>query len=801
MGYYGDIQFGVMKGVDLEFHWHSEIELLFVIQGSLKVEVGDHPVTLGEDDVLLINSGISHQVSGDGTLFCLIKYPWQLLSQLPGEQSRMFLCNSVEDTKRSYAEIRSIFRELIRQYTRDEQHTGFLIDSLLLRMLHELLEHYQIDIGQGQDKLNNELRLQRIIQFVNQSYQHNLSLSKLAEELQISTSTLSRFFKKQTGYYFVDYVNQVRIRAAMKELSDNEKNITMVAVNSGFSNLTVFNRVFRDINGCSPSEYRKLLKAGRQEGQRREELNVRELRQHLEQIASQNPSLPNGGQVQVRVDAQSGESYQKPWIRAINIGSATYMTQANLQNHLLLLKEQIGFQYARVWSIFAKGLMITDGQRVEECSFGNLDSMLDFMVNHHITPYLDLGKRPFTITRNEHEVVVQEYDAISFASRRIWEHTVRSFVRHVVKRYGKEEVSNWIFELTCIPSGKKVDALYDAPEGEFEYVEAFQALYHIIREYVPKARVGGLGAVIDYRLDWQREVLKELVARGCPPDFYSILDYPYSANSADLLASKNRESGLEERYVELARRLLDDVGLHSCKLYICEWNCTLSDRSFLNDSCYRSAYMARKVSSIWNQAEIMALSLGSDWMGNHYDTFRIVNGNKGLLSQMNIRKPAFFLMQFLKSLGSYVISRGANWIITRTDHFSYYILCFNGKNLGEQYDLIDEDRPLPNQLDNLYADHEQLELVLVLDRMPQEKVYTVKRRSINEREGSILPEWSRFHFDDRLEMSDIRYLQDTCFPRMSMERVTVRDGALTIRERLQPNEVTLLHIYEHIEEG
>jgi beta-xylosidase len=242
--------------------------------------------------------------------------------------------------------------------------------------------------------------------------------------------------------------------------------------------------------------------------------------------------------------------------------------------------------------------------------------------------------------------------------------------------------------------------------------------------------------------------------------------------------------------------MLEELGLEQCKLFVCEWNCSLSNRSFINDSCYRSAWLTHGVSRLCSKVDLLSVCMGSDWVDNYYDNFRIVNGNMGMVSQYNVRKPAFFAMQFLKSLGDFVIERREHCIITRTDHFSYYILCFNYKRLNDQYYCMEEDEPQPNQLDNLFEDHEPLELELVLEQMPEDEVFTVKRRSINEQEGSILPEWGRFHYDESLEQSDIRYLRDTCFPRMSMERVTTQDGALHVRERLNPNEVSLLHIYQ-----
>lgn len=693
--------------------------------------------------------------------------------------------------------VRALFRELMVQFIQPRRRTECLTASLLLRLLDLLIEQYRVEIRpEDRDKLSSELRLQQIIQFVNRNYQSNLSLSRLAEELAVSTSTLSRFFKKQTGFYFVDYVNQVRVKAAMEELAESDENLTKVAVNSGFSNLTVFNRVFRDINGCSPTEFRRSSREAYQHRLDQEALTARQVREHLRRRTGQVPGQQTVRRYPIRVDGNSGVHYRKPWIQAINIGSAWQLTQANLQAHMLYLRDALGFRYARVWNVFSKGLMITDGQRVGGCSFEHLDAVLDFLVDNHITPYLDLGKRPNTITRNEEEVVFQEYEAVEFTSRRVWEYLMRSFIRHVVKRYGAEEVGGWLFELTYIASGRREDLLY-LGEEPFDYVTAFRFFYETIREYVPQAQVGGAGSVSDLKGWSQREVFSRLVAMGCPPDFCSIAVYPYQNRGEYVLALRSREPEQEERQVEQTRAMLREVGLEQCRLFLCEWNCTLSNRNYLNDSCYRSACLLDKVVRLWGKMDMMALCMGSDWVDNHYDTYRIVNGNMGLIGQQNIRKPVFFAMQFLKSLGEYEICHQEHCIVTRTNHGSFYILCFNRKQLGARYYAMDEDRPIPSQIPELYHDQEPIELELELTGMPEGVVYTVKRRSINDREGSILPEWGRFRYDDQLEESDVRYLRDACFPRMSMERLAVSQGTLRIRECLRANEVSLLHIYRH----
>lgn len=794
MAHYRDMRFSVYKGIEQSRHRHPEVELLYVVDGHIRVEYEERTVVLGEYDVLLLDSGVSHCAVGEDALLCLVKYPWQLVNEKLGDGGRFLRCSSAEDTVRSYVELRDIFRELVFQYAHSERHSDCLVDSLLLRLLDELIEHFRWEAGEEDRAVRDgEQRLQQIIQFVNQSYQHNLSLSKMAVDLQVSTSTLSRFFKKRMGCYFVDYVNQIRVQAAMRELEETEENITKIAVNNGFSNMSVFNRTFRDLNGVTPAEYRRRKREGREQQEQMRRQAAQELREHLRRRSGQ---IPAAVREQLRLSAGAGERWRKPWVRAVNIGSAFQLAQTNLQSHLLLLKQELGLRYVRIWNVFARELMITDGIRVGDYCFDAIDNVLDFLVDNHIRPWMDLGRRPNIITRNERELVFQEHECIDFRSRRVWEHLVRSFVRHVVKRYGRDEVGGWIFELTFIPSGDEADLLYRCDGERFDYTDAFACLHRVVREYVGQARVGGPGAAFDNEEELHREILKKCVERGCVPDFFSIMLYPYRSIERWRF-TRRREQGWEERAVERAAAALEELGLKECALCVCEWNISLSNRNFLNDSCYRSAHLAHLAARIWERVYLFAACMGSDWVDNHYDNYRIVNGNMGLLGQHNVRKPIFFLLGFLKALGEFLLYHGEHLIVTRTDHGSYYILCFNYKPLGEQYYRSDEDVPLPNQLDSLLADHEPLELELTLEGLPEDTVYTVKRRSINEREGSILLEWGRFRYDERLSDSDIRYLRDACFPRLSMERIAVQGGCVCVREQLQANEVSLLHIYPH----
>jgi len=84
-----------------------------------------------------------------------------------------------------------------------------------------------------------------------------LSAADLAQEMGMTESRFSRFFRRATGNTFTDFVNRVRVNRACQLLQESDRTITLIAYEVGFNNMANFNRRFLDIKGVTPSEYRK----------------------------------------------------------------------------------------------------------------------------------------------------------------------------------------------------------------------------------------------------------------------------------------------------------------------------------------------------------------------------------------------------------------------------------------------------------------------------------------------------------------------------------------------------------------
>ena len=100
-------------------------------------------------------------------------------------------------------------------------------------------------------------RIGEVIRYIHSHYQEEISLEMLAQMFYVSPYYLCREFKKSTNSTIVRYINVTRIMNAQRKFMETSKNITDISKETGFSNLTHFNRVFKSVTGMSPSQYRR----------------------------------------------------------------------------------------------------------------------------------------------------------------------------------------------------------------------------------------------------------------------------------------------------------------------------------------------------------------------------------------------------------------------------------------------------------------------------------------------------------------------------------------------------------------
>jgi AraC-like DNA-binding protein len=137
---------------------------------------------------------------------------------------------------------------------------------LLLDILNTLSESKDLSyvctgVITGQNQ-NETIRMNRIIDFVIRNFNREILLSEAADLANMAENSFSRYFSQRTRKSFTSFVNEVRLNHASKLLIETDKSVTDIGLESGFNNLSNFNRQFRKLYNKNPLMFRKLFVNG-----------------------------------------------------------------------------------------------------------------------------------------------------------------------------------------------------------------------------------------------------------------------------------------------------------------------------------------------------------------------------------------------------------------------------------------------------------------------------------------------------------------------------------------------------------
>ena len=638
--------------------------------------------------------------------------------------------------------------------------------------------------GKGLLQTNSDdVRMCQIVKYVGENRQNHVSLSELADELFTATSTLSRLFQKQTGMKFAEFVNRVRIYFAAEDLMTTSKAVTKIAVDNGFSNASVMNRVFRQYYQCTPVEYR--------EKKKEEKECTTPIKKENRDKRNKNKSLDTENSA-IEVNVRRKSKLTKIWNQVVNIGSVYNLTLANLQYHTIYLTETLGFSYVRIWNVFSKKMMITDGKTQGNYNYDMIDLALDFLVSHHIKPFVDLGRRPDTALSSTGNTLYFEEECIVFQSKDIWIAMLKDFIHHIIKRYGKEEVVQWKFELSSDIVHFARNQYYI--DKEYDYKECYRSSYQVIKKALPDACVGGPSDVTN-DVKFLHEYLQYSKENNCLPEFISILLFPYDSSRKDGKVNYYRTQSENYEYEKLQSiHQIMEEGEVDIPLYVVEWNSSISNRNFLNDSCFRASYITKKIIEILSMVDMVCLWMGSDWVSNYFDTKRIANGGSGLITKDTIRKPVYFALQFLNQLGEELLLHNEELIVTKEiGKDVYHIIGFYYQKYEDTYVVANDPIDSPEKVEKIFLTNQECNIDLVLKNVADGN-YTITSNRICREKGSILDEWKKFQYEETLTNEDIKYLREITQPERRMEGVMSVEGRVQIRMTLRGQEIILLHV-------
>lgn len=242
-------------------HWHKEIEILFVLSGTLQITVEDTKFDLEANEVILINSNQIHSIRGKDDLTLVLQFVPELIYRIYGNQQiYQFHLNTADPRmeKETTDKLRSILAKIGIEYSRRRDGYKFYLWSHLYELVGYLFRYCNY-ITEKNDLVTTEnlRKISAIIEYLNENYTKQLSITTISEDLYMSDLTLSKFFKEKTGFSILLYLQILRINHAKQLLVSSDASIIDIANECGFYSMPTFYRVFNKIVGCSPSEFKK----------------------------------------------------------------------------------------------------------------------------------------------------------------------------------------------------------------------------------------------------------------------------------------------------------------------------------------------------------------------------------------------------------------------------------------------------------------------------------------------------------------------------------------------------------------
>jgi AraC-like DNA-binding protein len=246
---------------DINFpsHLHSNLELLYVLNGTISISIQSQTKLLKEGDFAIIFPNVIHsydsqpETDTSGSSLILIAIcGLNLTGEYLKKVTRYYPADPFIPADKLHENVIYAMQQLEteRRSGQNLSACAALLQLILARTIPFL------DLVKNKDLETYDLT-HKIVTYVSENFQDTLTLSDLAEHLNVSKYHLSRVFSAKLSTSFNNYLNYIRLNYAANLIQSTDYSMTQIGIDSGFESQRTFNRAFREVYHMSPSDYRQ----------------------------------------------------------------------------------------------------------------------------------------------------------------------------------------------------------------------------------------------------------------------------------------------------------------------------------------------------------------------------------------------------------------------------------------------------------------------------------------------------------------------------------------------------------------
>lgn len=246
-----------------ELLWHREPELVYVMSGKAECMVNGEEQTLDKGEFVLLNSEDVHlarplEDSSCSLLFVIfsLEYIKQFKNAVDG---LLFDIDSVSGIKER---VGGLLGKISDSYGNNSAYVSMLQIAYVNQIYYLLLEHCvcyrRLPNSSGIPKRDFSYA-KTAISYINENYSREITLDEISSIVNLSPSYFSKYFKKVTQTSFSEYLANLRLEKAIRDMLDNNTSVSAAALKNGFANVKSFITQCKKVYNCTPAQYKKRI--------------------------------------------------------------------------------------------------------------------------------------------------------------------------------------------------------------------------------------------------------------------------------------------------------------------------------------------------------------------------------------------------------------------------------------------------------------------------------------------------------------------------------------------------------------
>jgi xylan 1,4-beta-xylosidase len=352
------------------------------------------------------------------------------------------------------------------------------------------------------------------------------------------------------------------------------------------------------------------------------------------------------------------------WEQMFGSGRAILSLRDSYRRDLREVKDATDFQYVRFHAIFHDevGIYDEDAQGHSLYNFSYVDQIYDGLLANHVRPFIELSFMPRKLAaKDAPQAFWYKPNVAPPKDWAKWDDLITQFARHLVERYGADEVSHWYFEVWNEPN---LDFWAGVP-AQATYFELYDHTARALKAVNNKLRVGGPATA---QAAWIPDFIKHCVENKIPVDFVST--HAYGDDTAKDILGTNEQIPREQMLWRAVKKVHEQI-LASPKTDVAliwsEFNASWGNHPEVTDASYMAAWLAHTIRLCDGMTEMMSYWTFDDVFEEQGVVKTPFYGGFGLIAAGDIPKPAFAAFKVLHKLGSERISADSETtLVTRT---------------------------------------------------------------------------------------------------------------------------------------